>query len=285
MSGAGRGLRARAKRTGARVGNIQLAMALRAQSEVYRWDEIVRDYCAYNVLHGAMRKNSGSNGLRAGTKQAAVDDALDRHPDDPALEVGDENIPPEMVGEIDVAVEEDNFLDFQGDNSVEQWVPDNQKIIKDKLRELYGLTSKAAHALSLDVHLKAVRLSSLAEFSDNAKGQNLIGEFERLTKNPPLYRERTNYHEKPTEFYERVWKRFADAGLIYQDELRRIDEQLLNRVRHYCAVNDLRARSFMPPPRQERTKRQAALGDRQAIAKLVQNERQRNGRRAAPKPK
>lgn len=212
-------------------------------------------------------------------------DPDDRDSDDPSVHLGDEYVPVDIAGAPDPVMPEDYFLDFQEDNSVEKWVDDNQTIIKDTLRKLYGLNEGAAHQLSLDLHIKATRLSSLAEFSASAKDQKLIDEFERQVENPPLYRARDHRREKPTEFYDRVWRRFADAGLIYQDELRRIDEQLLNRIRHYCAVNNLRARSFMPPPRQERTRRQAALGDRQAIARLVQNERLRNSRKPTPDPK
>ena len=81
--------------------------------------------------------------------------------------------------------------------------------------------------------------------------------------------------ESPIEYYDRVWRKYADAGALYQDQLRKLDPKLIPAIHTHCSRHQLDPKDHLPPPRHERTKRLAASGDVSAIANLHNAERLR----------
>jgi hypothetical protein len=71
---------------------------------------------------------------------------------------------------------------------------------------------------------------------------------------PELYQDRKR-PESPIAFYDRVWRQYESAGL-YQDVLRRYDVKLIPAIHTYCSRHRLNAKDHLPPPRQERAKRE-----------------------------
>lgn len=177
----------------------------------------------------------------------------------------------------EISKEDENFAKLLNNGYIDG-VDDRKKAITALVMEQYGVDSKTALKFANELHSSLTKESVARKHtkSDEVDIDKLELELKRLLNNPPLYRDRPTRSEKPTEFYKRVWHKFAHYGLFYQDQLREIDEQLINRVRHYCAVNHLKAASFLPPPRQARTQRDAAFGDPKAIARLVATERLRS---------
>lgn len=94
---------------------------------------------------------------------------------------------------------------------------------------------------------------------------------------PELYENRKR-PESPIAYYDRVWRAYADAGVLYQDQLRKLDPKLIPAIHTLCSRQQLDPKDHLPPPRQERTKRLAATGDTSAIANLHNAERLRNWR-------
>lgn len=175
-----------------------------------------------------------------------------------------------------ISAEDENFAKLLNNGYIDG-VDNRKKAITALVMEQYGVDIKTALKFASELHTSLTKESVARKYtkSDEVDIGKLETELKQLLKSPPLYRDRPTRSEKPTEFYKRVWQKFAHYGLFYQDQLREIDEQLINRVRHYCAVNHLKAANFLPPPRQVRTQRDAALGDPKAIARLVQTERLR----------
>lgn len=91
---------------------------------------------------------------------------------------------------------------------------------------------------------------------------------------PELYENRKR-PESPIEYYDRVWRKYADAGALYQDQLRKLDPKLIPAIHTHCSRHQLDPKDHLPPPRHERTKRLAASGDVSAIANLHNAERLR----------
>jgi hypothetical protein len=155
-------------------------------------------------------------------------------------------------------------------------VKDGKAALTEIAMRYYDVDRKTASRFAGQIHKALLQeKKSLEKNPDGVDLDKLEKKLQLLLRDPPLYRNRSSRNEKPTEFYRRVWHEFAANGLLFQHELRAIDEQLINRIRHYCAVNHMKAGNFLPPPQIEKTKRDAALGDPQAIARLVATERQR----------
>jgi hypothetical protein len=65
--------------------------------------------------------------------------------------------------------------------------------------------------------------------------------------------------ENPIDFLRRVWGPYMDAGVLYQDDIKRLgDDKLVQRVRTYCHQKGLSASDVLPPPRQARIERALA---------------------------
>lgn len=72
---------------------------------------------------------------------------------------------------------------------------------------------------------------------------------------PLLWKNRSDRlpNETPIDFLRRVWGRYMDAGVLYQDHLARRGEQMLvSAIRGYCDRNGLKAADHLPPPKGRR---------------------------------
>lgn len=60
--------------------------------------------------------------------------------------------------------------------------------------------------------------------------------------------------ENPIEFLNRVWGAYMRAGVLYQDDLKRLgDSKLLPAIRAYCQRHpDIKAADVLPPPQSQR---------------------------------
>jgi hypothetical protein len=75
--------------------------------------------------------------------------------------------------------------------------------------------------------------------------------------------------ENPIEFLERVWGRYLDAGVLYQDTLRQLGEiKLIGAIEGYCRYHGLDRREYLPPPRSARFDRALAEADPQSLEGL-----------------
>jgi hypothetical protein len=74
-------------------------------------------------------------------------------------------------------------------------------------------------------------------------------------KAPELYAERKERSENPIDFMHRVWGKWLSAGVLYQDQLRKLDDTLVPVLRSFCKRNKISADKVMPPPRSKRTEK------------------------------
>lgn len=98
---------------------------------------------------------------------------------------------------------------------------------------------------------------------------------------PELYENRQK-PESPIAFYERVWRAYDQAGLLFQSDLRRLDSKLIPAIHTYCSRNGLEAREHLPPPQVERTRKLAKAGDRYSRQLLEIADRRAQRRRGEP---
>jgi len=133
----------------------------------------------------------------------------------------------------------------------------------------------------------AVRLSLTSGFNDAAPVS--------LPKSAPetwAERDRTKT-ETPIDFLRRVWGPSMDAGILYQDDIKRLgDDKLVQRIRSYCHQKGLVAADVLPPPRQARIERAltevapGSAAERALRSRLVNREASRRWRRSHdPSPK
>ena len=83
--------------------------------------------------------------------------------------------------------------------------------------------------------------------------------------------------ENPIEFLQRVWGRYMNAGVLYQDDIKRLgDPDLVKAVRGRCRDTGESPREVLPPPGSDRTAKLAAPLDAsvlRAAHKLAERER------------
>jgi|GEM_PF-3753512 len=73
---------------------------------------------------------------------------------------------------------------------------------------------------------------------------------------PPKYKDRGIESKlgrklNPIEFYQRYWKPYAEAGLLYQHQLREWDEGLIKSIHSFCQRKSLSAVNVLPPTRSQ----------------------------------
>jgi hypothetical protein len=252
LSGAGWGLRALAKRTGARVGTIQLAIVRQSAIGIPLY---VKCFIQRGMRPSRPFPSHGKSTLRRRVAKSSAP----------------KDIQSDSIKESE---SDQNFANILNNEYIDE-VDIRRSALAELVKEQYNVDIKTALRFADQIHSALVIEGNVRKKTnaENFDFEEVSKRFETLLKNPPLYRNRDRRSEKPIEFYRRVWHEFAHYGLLYQDHLRDIDEQLINRVRHYCSVNHLNASKFLPPPRQVRTQREAALGDPKAIARLIATER------------
>lgn len=117
-------------------------------------------------------------------------------------------------------------------------------------------------------------------------------------KAPEVWAERDrSKQETPIEFLNRVWEPWLKAGVLYQDDIKRLgDDKLVRAIRSYCQKHpDINASDVLPPPGRARLERALANADpdsaeasalRTRIAMRDSSRRHARKRRrgSAPKP-
>lgn len=92
-----------------------------------------------------------------------------------------------------------------------------------------------------------------------------------------------NSKETPIEFFNRVWGKYVNAGILYQDDIKRLgDDKLVKAIRNYCAHHNLDPVGVLPPPRRERTNRlfaEAADGSAEKFLALMRLHQRQAGAR------
>lgn len=100
---------------------------------------------------------------------------------------------------------------------------------------------------------------------------------------PELYEARVNRDENAFDFMRRVWGNYLDAGILYQDDIKRLgDGKLIKAVRNFCASRGLDPQLSLPPPRQKRTDNAFNAAADGSAVKLIAG-RRINQRHAAQK--
>jgi hypothetical protein len=98
---------------------------------------------------------------------------------------------------------------------------------------------------------------------------------------PELYENRKR-PESPVDFYNRIWRRYEEAGLLFQSDLRRLDSKLIPAIHTFCSRKGLEARDHLPPSQAEKTKTLAKAGDRHARQLLKTYSQRAQSRESKP---
>lgn len=67
-----------------------------------------------------------------------------------------------------------------------------------------------------------------------------------------LYDDRADRSENPIDFMNRVWAQWLAAGVLFQDQLRKLDPKLIPAIKSYCQRRKIDAKTVLPPPRHVR---------------------------------
>ena len=100
-----------------------------------------------------------------------------------------------------------------------------------------------------------------------------------------LFDDRPNTEESALAFYGKYWKRYADAQLLFQDDLERLDPGLLDALKNYCRNHRMSRRDVLPPPKSAKAQKAvetAAEGSAEhELARRRLLDRQRKSRQRA----
>lgn len=77
---------------------------------------------------------------------------------------------------------------------------------------------------------------------------------------PELYTFRKNRKENPLEFFERVWKSYRDAGILFRADLVRLDSSLCFGMYSYCKRHGIDPATVIPPTTLRRTEAEVVQG-------------------------
>jgi hypothetical protein len=95
--------------------------------------------------------------------------------------------------------------------------------------------------------------------------------YSKREKDPVLGRKHT-----AIEFYDTHWRKYADAGVLFQDDLRKLDPSYMDGISNFCKSHNrkhpdsqLRATDFLPPPKSKKTEQilQSGSTDVRALAR------------------
>ena len=132
-----------------------------------------------------------------------------------------------------------------------EYVETDQDVLKNVIMAEFNLTEEMAKALSSEVRSKAEWLKNSQNSSPAISLPEVAPE---LYDNRPVD-EKTGKRETPIRFYERVWKNYADSGLIFQDDFKNKfgESKLIPAIRSYCQRENLNANNYLPPPLSKKT--------------------------------
>ncbi|MBN8648978.1 MAG: hypothetical protein J0L55_13580 [Caulobacterales bacterium] len=158
----------------------------------------------------------------------------------------------------------EDFIDFLKDFIYPKEVKTDQDALKSVIMAEFNLTEEMAKALSTELRSKALQLQNS---QNSSPAMSLPEVAPELYYDRPIDKE-TGKRETPIRFYERVWKNYADLGVLYLDELNRLDSKLSPAIRIYCSRYGLKAKDYLPNPASDRTSKLAQGGDLKALAKV-----------------
>ena len=67
--------------------------------------------------------------------------------------------------------------------------------------------------------------------------------------------------EDAITFLRRVWGEYLDARVLYQDQLQKLDEKLLQGIKNQCKIKKMKTADIVPPKRARTDKMLSELGD------------------------
>lgn len=73
----------------------------------------------------------------------------------------------------------------------------------------------------------------------------------------PTLDERKDKSQNPVEFYNEHWKKYADAGILYQFILTQHDPKIVNRIRSHCRRYKIDPVKILPPPKSVKITRES----------------------------
>jgi hypothetical protein len=80
-------------------------------------------------------------------------------------------------------------------------------------------------------------------------GEPNLPSIELPERAPELYPDRKDKTEDPVTFFRRVWSKYAEAGILYLEDIERLgDSRLVPAVRNYCHRKGMVAKDILPPP-------------------------------------
>ena len=124
---------------------------------------------------------------------------------------------------------------------------DNTETLTRSLKQLFD--SESLWLRDADLHIRRIVKDYFEEAARIKKGlpRNLPEKGEI-----PLYREakKRGLVKNPLEMYRKYWEPYVEAGLLYQDWLRRYDFNLIKAIRNHCRTRpELNFADYLPPPR------------------------------------
>jgi hypothetical protein len=168
-------------------------------------------------------------------------------------------------------------FDFERDDT-----KNNEKLEKNsdlEYSEGVKLQEKFASLLSEIDDLTPELVSSLAvEFAQRVKSS--VDETKRpspgpLPENPVRYADRKAHPEyasmNAVEFLRAVWGKWIDAGCVYQDDIGKRDNKLVQGVRNACSYLKLDAAEILPPPKRTRLDNEVSNSSR--VKDLIESRR------------
>ena len=164
---------------------------------------------------------------------------------------------------LDVAIGDDNLIEYL---------------------KRFGLSEKSAKALLpvickvRDGELDAAAIVSAVEvkpaFAAVASGPG------PLPDNPIRYADRKTQTERPelrsmnaVQFLEAVWGPWIKAGVVYQDDLRRSDFQLVSAVHSHCQRLKIAPKDILPPSRRNQASENETIIARRAYERAYRSKK------------
>jgi len=103
----------------------------------------------------------------------------------------------------------------------------------------------------------------------------------------PLYGDREDKDEDAISFYERHWRPFEKAGLLYRNNLNNFNNSLVSAIRYLCQRRGVDAENFLPPSKNtaiedEILKSGLSENDIKRIARYIDRKRSRVAQATEP---
>lgn len=113
--------------------------------------------------------------------------------------------------------------------------------------------------------------------SEGGSEASILKQRERLPEHAPeIYSERADKSENAVDFLNRVWGPYIEAGILFQDDIKRLgDARLVQAIRNYCHARDLVSAEYLPPPQKERVDRMAETAPEGSAEALYAQEKLR----------